>query len=75
MTEYKNLSGDSGVAAYELAEHSIQVEFQGGDVYLYTRDSVGEENLVRMKKLADAGKGLSTFISQHVRGKFAEKIR
>jgi hypothetical protein len=65
MRPYANLSGDSGILAYEPGPTFIRIQFRSGDPYVYTYESVGQENVERMKVLAAAGKGLSTFISQH----------
>ena len=34
MQRYKNLDGNSGVAAYEAAKTAITVEFNNGQAYL-----------------------------------------
>lgn len=75
MTPYSNLSGRSGVVAYEIAPDSITVEFEDGAVYLYTEESAGRSDLEAMKGLADAGRGLSTFIVRHVRMAYAARLR
>ena len=74
MERYRNLAGDSGVVAYARHADSIAVKFYNGDVYLYTYESAGKENVERMKALARSGRGLSTFISQCVREAYAEKL-
>ena len=73
MTRYKNLEGHSGVTAYEAGPESISVQFTDDRVYLYTYKSAGKRIIEKMKGLAEAGKGLSTYISQKVRDKY-EKI-
>ena len=75
MTPYKNLSRTSGVVAYRAAPDSIEVEFEDGAIYLYTKESAGRSNIERMKDLADAGRGLSTFIVRHVRKAYATRLR
>lgn len=75
MRRYKNLSGNSGVRAYELAADSIDVEFAGGAVYRYNYAHTGRDAVDTMKALATAGEGLSTFISQHVGNAYAVKLR
>ena len=35
MEAYKNLNGDSGIAAYEISADFIRVLFQNGSQYLY----------------------------------------
>ncbi|CAG4887410.1 hypothetical protein R70241_00424 [Paraburkholderia saeva] len=73
---YLNRSGDSGVSAYEIGDDFIAVQFRpSGDVYWYTRASVGARHLAAMKDLALKGRGLSTYISAHpdVREGYAKK--
>ena len=74
MKRYANVSGNSGVIAYELHPDSIVVRFQDGSTYEYTSQSAGAARLATMKRLAIAGRGLSMFISQHVRKGHARKF-
>ncbi len=71
MKKYGRLSGDSGVLAYQLADEEIKVKFVDGTVYLYSYASAGPVHVERMKQLARDGKGLSTYISKHVRDNYA----
>ena len=75
MERYRNLSGDSGVEAYEIGDDFVKVRFRPGVVYWYTKASVGAKHLVLLKRLAQRGQGLSTYISQHadVNGGYARK--
>jgi hypothetical protein len=75
MTPYKNRSGHSGVVAYAITEDAIHILFRDGDEpnYLYDVASVGRAQLEAMKRLAQGGRGLSTFISQHVRDAYARR--
>ena len=73
MERYKNLSGTSGVAAYELGPDFIKVQFVDGAIYLYTASSTGSRQVTQMKTLARRGRGLSTFISTTVRDAYARK--
>ncbi len=66
MEPYRNVAGNSGVKAYEAGPDYITIEFSDGAVYRYTYASAGEENVERMKGLAEAGQGLNTFISTSV---------
>lgn len=59
--------------AYEIGEDYIKVKFRSGGVYLYNYSAPGRDNVERMKELATAGKGLSTFISRYVREDYAAK--
>jgi hypothetical protein len=74
MQRYKNSSGNAGVVAYDIDAGQIVVQFTNGERYLYTEDSAGAANVARMQALAQAGHGLSSFISQHVHDRYARKI-
>ena len=73
MQRYRNLSGDSGVVAYEIGRDSIDVKFKDGWTYLYTYASAGPSQIEEMKKLAVAGQGLCKYIVQHVHKSYAAK--
>lgn len=70
MVPYHNEHGDSGVIAYEIARDSIKVQFIDYRVYTYSNKSAGAKNIRHMKELAKSGRGLSTFISQHIKDKY-----
>lgn len=74
MQRYGDQSRESGVVAYDIDAGQIIVQFRNGDRYLYTEDSAGAANIARMQELARAGRGLSSFISQHVHDRYARKI-
>jgi hypothetical protein len=73
MNSYKNLSGQSGVLGYELADNAILVQFKDGWKYRYTATSAGVSNILAMHDLAIAGSGLNSFINRCVRRNYAEK--
>jgi len=50
IERYKNLGGDSGVAAYENGPDFIRVQFSDGSVYLYTYASADAQNIEHMKQ-------------------------
>jgi len=75
MKRYRNVSGRSGVTAYEDFDEAIAVLFQDGGLYLYDYETPGEDEVEEMKERADAGKGLATYISQVVGGRYARKLR
>ena len=75
MERYRNQNGETGVVAYEMGRGSIVVKFVGGEKYLYTDRSAGAKNIAHMQALAQAGRGLSTFISQHVHNAYARKLK
>ncbi len=67
MESYRNLSGTSGIAAFELGSDFVRVRFLDNSVYLYSCRSAGRGNIDQMKRLAVAGRGLNTFINTAVR--------
>lgn len=73
MERYRNRSGDSGVTDYELGADFICVRFREGVTYRYGHIRPGEHHVDRMKALAVAGRGLGTYISQHVRDQYESK--
>ena len=74
MKPYPNQSGDSGVVAYEIEGDSIKIAFHGGHTYLYDEVKPGLEEVREMQRLAKQGWGLSTYISQEIRERFARKL-
>ena len=72
---YKNLSGDSKVAGYEIRKDGITVRFADCSVYRYTNQSADPANISKMKSLAAAGKGLGTFIGANVKERFLRRVR
>ena len=73
MTKYKNLSQESGVSNYEILADGIRVQWVGGDIYYYSNGSTGADHIVEMKRLAQKGRGLATYISQNVRDNYEYK--
>jgi len=65
VKRYANLSGNSGVVAYEIQPSAIVVRFRDGDEYTYTDETAGAAAVTTMQQLARSGQGLSTFIAQH----------
>ncbi|RZJ68195.1 MAG: hypothetical protein EOO50_01900 [Flavobacterium sp.] len=71
MKVYANKKGDSGVLAYEVGRDFIRLRFRDSDkIYTYSNESAGMQNVTSMKRLAESGKGLSTFVTRNVRDKF-----
>jgi hypothetical protein len=71
MTRYRNLSGDSGVESYRIRDDAIDVRFrENAQVYTYSWKRPGRDHVEAMKRLAKAGRGLSSYISRYVRDEF-----
>lgn len=75
LKRYANRDGGSGVVAYAVGPAGIAVQFVDGSVYVYDHDRPGKAVVAEMKRLAAAGRGLSTYISQVVRDNYANKLR
>jgi len=77
MERYKNLNGNSDIRYYEMWEDFIWIIFSDNVKYQYTYDSIGAGNVERMKELAIAGRGLTSFINTQpgVRNGYAQKAR
>ena len=74
MKVYRDLDNDSGVRAYEIGEESITVRFKTGAVYLYNYLSTGALHIEQMKRLAEAGDGLNSYIGRKVKGNYAKRL-
>ena len=74
MKPYGNRSGGSGVVAYESEDRAILIRFQNGDTYRYTYARPGQFEVEKMKRLAESGRGLSSYISRFVGDRYAEKL-
>ena len=71
---YGNLSGDSGVTHYAIGADFVAVQFGTPTVYVYDYDQPGRITVEQMKSFALAGRGLGTYISQHVRKAYARTL-
>jgi len=73
MKKYENMSGRSGIVSYMIYEDYIEVRFNSGVYYKYSRLSVGSFYLAEIKKLAEKGQGLNAFLTAKCRGLHSEK--
>ena len=73
MRPYGGHAKSHGVIAYEPGPDFIEVEFTSGWVYRYSYDKPGALRVERMKQLAESGRGLSTFISKHVKNRYESR--
>jgi hypothetical protein len=71
---YRDRSGNSGVRFYAMGPTFIYVWFEDGRGYEYNYESPGRRHVPEMKRLAEEGRGLATYINQHVRGNYARKL-
>jgi hypothetical protein len=53
----------------------VTVSFINREMFRYSNQSAGSANVRQMKTLAEAGKGLGTFIDANVKKLFDKKIR
>ena len=74
MKPYADVSGTSGIVAYEATPGSIIIRFTGGARYEYNAQKPGPAAVRRMKALAERGRGLATYISRFVRDSYFRKL-
>jgi hypothetical protein len=74
MQRYQSSNKNTGVIAYDIIPDGISVKFKDGSVYLYTIQSTGKTRIAQMQRLAKKGEGLTTYINQHVRENYHEKL-
>ena len=68
MQMYKNLGGDSNIKCYEIGEDYIDVIFYGtAKTYRYSYASAGRQKVEQMKKFAQQGEGLNSYIMNYTR--------
>lgn len=67
MERYRNLSGTSGVSAYETGPTYIKVQFSTGSVYSYSYGKAGAAHVEQMKQLARSGSGPNSYINKYVK--------
>ncbi len=65
MKAYKDIDGDSGIAAYDYGDDWIKVQFKRGQTYLYQASKIGQTHIATMRSLADAGEGLHSYIMRN----------
>lgn len=71
MKRYGNKNGNAGVVAYETGQDFIKLMFRDrAEVYTYSDRSAGKSNIERMKRLAQSGEGLTTFVTRNVHDKY-----
>ena len=75
MQRYANRGGNSGVAGFEITADSITVQFKDGMNYVYDSRRPGAATVAHLKKLAQSGHGLNSYISSVVKSDFSRKYR
>jgi hypothetical protein len=71
---YKNKSGRGGVREYEPGRKYIRLRFANEQTwYEYNEMKPGRRHVEAMKRFAEAGEGLTTYVNRHVRGNYARK--
>jgi hypothetical protein len=72
---YANSDGDSGISNYEITGSAIIIEFVDAKYrYVYNSAKPGHEHVQAMMTLAKQGRGLATYINQHVGPSYARKV-
>ncbi len=65
MRIYTDLNGDSGISAYDYGDEWIRIQFKHGGTYEYRLAGIGSSHLNNLKRLADSGDGLNTYLNQN----------
>jgi len=71
---YKDLSGHGGITAYQFVPNGIILQFKHRELYLYDDSRPGKNHVEQMKALAKKGRGLTTYVNQHVRENYKRKL-
>lgn len=76
MQPYSNLSGESGVLAYQNGSDYIVIQFKTGQYtfYKYTYSTAGSSTIEHLKNLAQQGRGLNSYISTYKPGYSAKAV-
>ena len=68
MKVYRNVNGDSNVESYDIGDDFIVVRFRGSyRDYKYSYQKAGQHHVEQMKRLAQRGAGLNSYINRYVR--------
>lgn len=70
---YRNLAGNSPIRSYEFGLSLIRVWFDDGKGYEYDSWRPGSEHVDVMRRLAEDGQGLATYINKYVKT-YARKL-
>lgn len=73
VERYANRDGDSGITRYDIGPDYIRLEFRDSVVYRYDYVRPGPLHVERMKALARDGRGLATYVNQHVRDNYTRR--
>lgn len=65
---------NTGVHAYALLPNAIALRFSDGRVYLYDAHTPGRSQVETMQRLAQTGRGLTTYVNRYVRERYAEQV-
>jgi len=74
MRRYVDVDGDSWISAYQVRPDSIVVQYRDGATYVYSYRSAGIAAIETMKRLANSGEHLHSFINRFARNAYAEKL-
>jgi hypothetical protein len=72
---YKSRNPNAGILNYEILRDAIVLEFTDRKFrYIYNSKKPGIAQVGQMTRLARSGKGLTTYVNQYVREKYAAKL-
>lgn len=71
MVQYMNYGGKSGIVEYDTGVDWFLVRFRDGSLYLYTEKSTAPEHIYQMRRLAETGSGLNSYLNRVVGNQYA----
>lgn len=71
MKPYMNYNGKSGVVEYDTGVDWFLVRFRDSSLYLYTEKSTAAEHIYQMRRLAETGSGLNSYLNRVVGKQYA----
>jgi hypothetical protein len=72
---YKSRNPNAGILNYEMVRDAIILEFTDRKFrYIYNSIKPGIAQVDQMRRLACSGIGLTTYVNQYVREKYAAKL-
>jgi hypothetical protein len=73
--QYKNKGGNSSVRSTQASQDKIKVKFSDNSTYVYSKESAGTRRVNTMKKLAEEGQGLNSYINRRAYELYESKDR
>lgn len=71
FVDYKDIDGDSDIYQYEIGPDYISVKFNDNStIYKYSYAKAGQYHVENMKRLAEHGDGLNSYINKNCKYRY-----